>query len=152
MNSWFGGFLQVALIKRVTEQFAPGISLRGLHGFQRLFFLLVGQAGIVTDALPFLLRGAADFIKRYNLVGRSAGLLSGRVHLAIKRVLRQLILLVIVGSKRLLDALFPLLLQFPTTGNTVGVVRVGQKLKFLVDGVGQAKQRAELLGRVGESV
>src|SRR5213593_3779084 len=116
MHSWFGGFLHVALIKRVTEQFAPGISLRGLHGFKRLFFLFIGQGGIVTDALPFLLGRAADFIERQNLVRRHVGLLSGCAHIAIKRVLQQFILLVIVGSKRLLHGLFPLLLQLLTAG------------------------------------
>src|SRR5438876_8024385 len=152
MHSWFGGFLHVALIKRVTEQFAPGISLRGLHGFKRLFFLFIGQGGIVADALPFLLGRATDFVERQNLVRRRAGLLRGRIHLAIERVLQQFILLVIIGSKHLLHALIPLLLQLLTTGRDRGVVRVGQKLKLLVDGVGQAKQRAELVGRVGQSV
>src|SRR5216117_1362966 len=127
MNSWFDGFLQVALIKRVTEQFAPGVSLRGLHGLKRLFFLFVGQGGIATDALPFLLGRATDFIERQNLVRRRAGLLSDRMHLAIERVLQQFILLVIVGSKHLLNALISLLLQLLTTGRDGGVVRVGQK-------------------------
>src|SRR5438876_6058810 len=152
MHSWFGGFLHVALIKRFYEQFAPGISLRGLHGFRRLFFLFIGQGGIVADALPFLLGRATDFIERQNLVRRRAGLLSDRIHVAIERVLQQFILLVIVGSKHLLHALIPLLLQLLTTGRDGRVVRVGQKQKLLVDGVGQAKQRAELVRRVGQPV